>query len=167
VRIFYGLTPDLPIVAVVGLGPNNAGYNELEELDEKAENLRIAISSGVRALHDLGSVDEIDVEVCDNPTGNTLSLNVYDIYIFVSILAAAEGASLGLYYFDELKSASLKKSQMKLNVLANESSDEKKWNLGLILANGQNLCRSLKETPANLMTPTIFANIAKEKLSKV
>jgi len=149
VRIFYGLSDANPVVAVVGLGPANAGFNELEKLDEKAENIRVAISSGVRALRDLGSVEEVDVDVCDNPT------------------AAAEGASLGLYYFDELKSAQLKKPHIKLNMLSNDSSDEKKWKLGLTLAEGQNLCRTLKETPANLMTPTIFANIASNKLSKL
>lgn len=145
-RTFYGLTQDLPIVAVVGLGPNNAGINELEELDEKNENIRAAIASGVRSLRDLGAIDEVDVDSCDNAT------------------SAAEGAALGLYYFDELKSAALKKPQIKLNLIQNDVSDEQKWNLGCMNAAGQNLCRSLEENPANIMTPTAFAKIASDKL---
>ena len=38
------------------------------------------------------------------------------------------------------------------------------WNRGKILAEGQNLARSLMEAPANVMTPTRFAEIASEKL---
>ena len=146
VRVFYGITADLPVVAVVGLGPNNAGINELEELDEKNENVRVAIAAGVRSLRELGAIEEIDVDSCENPT------------------AAAEGAALGLYYFDELKSAALKKPQVKVNLLANDASDEQKWNVGLTHASGQNLCRFLEENPANIMTPTAFAKIAAEKL---
>lgn len=149
-RIFYDVTPELPVVAVVGLGPNNAGFNDLEELDEKSENVRGAISSGVRSLRDLGAIDEIDVDSCDNAT------------------AAAEGASLGLWYFDELKSAPLKKPLVKINLLASDdASAEQKWNEGITLAAGQNLCRSLEENPANIMTPTNFAKIASEKLGKL
>lgn len=147
-RVFYGITPELPVVAVVGLGPQNAGFNELEEVDEKSENVRAAISSGVRALRDL-TIDEIDVDSCGNAT------------------AAAEGASLGLWHFDELKCSALKKPQVKVNLLANDDANEQKWNEGITLASGQNLCRSLEENPANIMTPTNFAKIAVEKLGKL
>ena len=44
VRIFYDVGPEMPIVAVVGLGPNNAAINELEELDalkQKGKEKRI------------------------------------------------------------------------------------------------------------------------------
>lgn len=131
------------------MGLNSAGFNELEELDEKLENVRSAVAVGVRALRDLGSVEEIDVDACDNA------------------VAAAEGANLGLYYFDELKSTSLKKPQIKVNLLASDESTQANWNLGTTLANGQNLCRSLMENPANIMTPTNFARIAVDTLSKL
>ncbi|XP_046911850.2 cytosol aminopeptidase isoform X1 [Dermatophagoides farinae] len=149
VRILYDVSPELPIVGVVGLGPENAAYNELEELDEKAENIRSAIATGVRSLRDLGSVEEINVDGCLNPK------------------AASEGANLGLYYFDELKAAALKKSQVKLHLLSNEISDESQWDSGVLLSNGQNLCRNLMENPANIMTPTKFAKIASDTLSKL
>lgn len=100
-------------------------------------------------MRELGAIDEIDIDSCDNAT------------------AVAEGAALGLYYFDDLKSSSLKKQQIKINLLANDASDEQKWNLGLTLASGQNLCRSLEENPANIMTPSNFAKIATDRLGKL
>lgn len=36
-----------------------------------------------------------------------------------------------------------------------------------MLAEGQNLARTLMESPANKMTPTIFSNIAIQKLGKL
>lgn len=150
-RVFYGITSELPVVAVVGLGPSNAGFNELEELDEKSENVRASISAGVRTLRDLGGIDQIDVDSCDGYA-----------------TAAAEGASLGLWYFDELKCSALKKPQVKINLLdKDDAALEKQWNEGITLATGQNLCRSLEENPANIMTPTNFAKIASEKLGKL
>lgn len=41
------------------------------------------------------------------------------------------------------------------------------WNRGVLLAQGQNLARYLMEMPANLMTPTRFSEIAKEKLGSI
>ncbi|KAH9414881.1 bleomycin hydrolase [Dermatophagoides pteronyssinus] len=149
VRILYDLSPEFPVVGIVGLGPETATFNELEELDEKLENIRSAIANGVRSLRDLGSIDEINVDGCLNPK------------------AASEGANLGLYYFDELKSAALKKSKVELHLLADGISDENEWNAGVLLSNGQNLCRTLMENPANLMTPTKFAQIAVETFSKL
>ena len=128
-------------MSVVGLGSEDAGINELEEIDEKRENIRAAVAAGARSLRDLGSeVDEIVVDDCSDPE------------------AAAEGGVLGLYYYDELKSENYKKRQVKLTPL--NASNE--WQRGVILANGQNIARKLMETPANLMTPTRFGEIATE-----
>lgn len=41
-RVFYNLTPDYEAVAVVGLGKKGQGYNELEEIYENKESVRIA-----------------------------------------------------------------------------------------------------------------------------
>lgn len=149
VRVFYNLSSNLPLVAVVGLGPNNAAFNELEELDELAENVRGAVANGVRTLRDLGSVEEIEVDGCTRPT------------------EASEGANLGLFYFDELKGTSYKKPKVKVNLLGGSASDQHKWSLGTKHADGQNLARTLMENPANIMTPTKFASIATEKLTKL
>ena len=138
-------------MAVVGLGPNNAGYNDAEGIDEDRENIRTAIASGARTLRDIGSIDEIDVDDCGDG------------------VAAAEGSHLSLHCYDELKGDSLRKPKIKLNPLSSSTDSEAalKWNYGQTLANGQNLTRVLMETPANRMTPTIFANIAVEKLTKL
>lgn len=139
------MSPEHPILAVVGLGPEDAGINELEEIDEKRENIRAAVAAGARSLRDLGSeVDEILVDDCSDPE------------------AAAEGGVLGLFYYDELKSENYKKRQVKLSPLNNSSDSLSKWQRGVILANGQNIARRLMETPANLMTPTRFGEIATE-----
>lgn len=45
------------------------------------------------------------------------------------------------------------------------NSMEKEWRKGTILAEGQNLSRRLMEMPANLLTPTKFAEIVKEQLA--
>lgn len=139
------------MVAVVGLGLNNAGYNDAEEVDEDRENIRTAMAVGARTLRDIGSIDEIDVDDCGDG------------------VAAAEGSHLGLYYFDELKGDSYKKSTVLLNHFNSTNDPEAalKWKFGQQLANGQNLTRRLMETPANIMTPTRFANIAVELLSKL
>src|SRR6266487_2888155 len=54
-RIFYDLNDQYPLVSVVGLGPHNATYNELEEVDEDRENVRNAVAIGVRALRNVGN----------------------------------------------------------------------------------------------------------------
>lgn len=152
-RILYDLSPEWQIAAVVGLGPVDAGFNELEEVDEKRESIRAAVAGGARTLREVLSssgdknsadLDEIVVDDCHDPE------------------AAAEGVTLGLYYYDELKSDQYKKKQVKVTPLTKEAEALEKWNRGVILATGQNIARKLMETPANLMTPTIFAKKAEE-----
>ena len=142
-RVLYDVSATYPIVSVVGLGPVDAGFNELEEVDEKRENIRAAVASGARTLRDLGAdLDEILVDDCQDAE------------------AAAEGGHLALHVYDELKSENLKKRRVKLSLLNEEAATA--WQRGVVLATGQNLARRLMETPANKMTPTIFANTVKE-----
>ena len=61
--------------------------------------------------------------------------------------AVAEGAHLALYSYK-------KKYSVELLPLINDEN----WNRGKTLAESQNIARDLSNTPANLMTPTIFAN---------
>lgn len=44
-RTFYGLTSDHLATCVVGLGKKNQGVDELEEIDQGKENVRIAAAS--------------------------------------------------------------------------------------------------------------------------
>ncbi|XP_076364567.1 cytosol aminopeptidase-like isoform X2 [Tachypleus tridentatus] len=122
-RIFYGLDQEYPCVSVVSLGPKNAGFNELEEIEEQSENIRIGVS------------------------------------------AAAEGASLCLFTYDELKKESSRKPKVGLHLFDSEEVSTTYWKRGLTGAEGQNIARTLMETPANLMTPTRFAERAEAILS--
>lgn len=120
----------------------NAAINELEGLNEARENIRVAVSAGSRTLRDLGAdIDEVLVDDCNDAE------------------AAAEGGVLGLYYFDELKADKYKQKPLRLGLLnSGDKVSAANWERGVIAANGQNLARRLMEMPANLMTPTIFAN---------
>lgn len=148
----YELTPEYPIAAVVGLGPENAGFNEQEMVEDKRQNIRGGVALGSRVLRELGNVNEVLIDDCGDAE------------------AAAEGSILGLWYFDELKSPKYKKPVVAVSRLSYEgeaADSESKWKRGSVLANGQNFGRRLAEMPANLMTPTIFCNTAQEALSKV
>jgi cytosol aminopeptidase len=66
---------------------------------------------------------------------------------------------LGTFKFQPYKS---KKVDIPNIHAAVDSND---WNKGAIFANAQNFCKTLMDTPANLMTPTIFCETVKQKLS--
>lgn len=85
----------------------------------------------------------------------------------MSYLAAAEGALLGTYRFDEFKTGtrpadSVEFSPITASVKGCDVVD--RWNTGVKLANAQNIARSLMNTPANHMTPRHFATKAGELL---
>jgi hypothetical protein len=40
-QVFYKLGSQFPVIAVVGLGKDGAGYNKEEDIDEGQENVRI------------------------------------------------------------------------------------------------------------------------------
>lgn len=42
-------------------------------------------------------------------------------------------------------------------------ANDDEWNRGAIYANAQNFCKTLMDTPANLMTPTLFCDMVQEK----
>lgn len=104
------------------------------------------MSAGARAIRTIGEIDEIVVDDCNDAE------------------AAAEGGTLGLWVFDELKSEKYKTKPIRLGLLNNNANPDalKKWERGVILSNGQNIARRLMEMPANLMTPTIFADNVKK-----
>uniref|UniRef100_A0A8C5B2D5 Cytosol aminopeptidase n=1 Tax=Gadus morhua TaxID=8049 RepID=A0A8C5B2D5_GADMO len=141
-RIFYGLHEDFPCVAVVGLGKNNAGVCGSENWDTGKENIRAALSAGCRLLQDL-EVSHVEVEACGDAQ------------------AAAEGAVLGLFQYDLLKT----KKKTKVTTQLHGSDDVAGWEKGILYGEGQNLARLLMEGPANLITPTAFADTIEEKLA--
>ncbi|XP_066489026.1 cytosol aminopeptidase [Tiliqua scincoides] len=147
-RIFHGLHQDFSSVIVVGLGKKGAGVNKHENWNEDKENIRTAVAVGCRQFQDL-EVPCVEVDPCGDAQ------------------AAAEGAILGLFDYDELKTKKKPKVEVQLHKSGGiEAQDEDLWKKGCIYADGQNLARSLMEGPANYITPTRFAAIIKEELGK-
>ncbi|XP_023135204.1 cytosol aminopeptidase [Amphiprion ocellaris] len=140
-RIFYGIHKDFPCLAVVGLGKSKAGVCGAENWDTSKENIRQAVSAGCRSLQDL-EVKHVEVDSCGDAQ------------------SAAEGAVLGLFQYDQLKS----KKRTKVTAQLHGSADMVGWEKGVMFAEGQNLARLLMEAPANHITPTAFANAIEEKL---
>lgn len=75
-------------------------------------------------------------------------------------IAAAEGALLANFKFQPYKS---KKVEFPSIHAAGVESDE--WKKGVVYGEAQNFCKSLMDTPANLLTPTVFCEKIKEKFA--
>ncbi|XP_077380386.1 cytosol aminopeptidase isoform X2 [Festucalex cinctus] len=142
-RVFYGVHKDFPCVAVVGLDDVTAGVCTAENWDSAKESIRQAVSTGCRVLQDL-EVNYVEVDDCGDPQ------------------AAAEGALLGLFQYDQLKS----KKKPKVTVQPHASAKVAAWEKGVLYAEGQNLARLLMEAPANHITPTAFAKTIEERLGQ-
>ncbi|ESO10262.1 hypothetical protein HELRODRAFT_117043, partial [Helobdella robusta] len=147
-NLFVGLDAEYNNVVLTSLGKKGVGVNELEEIDEGKDNVRTGVAAGVKLLHDAG-VKTISVDPCNEPE------------------AAAEGAFLSVWAYDELKAADKRKPPPELSLAAGNNDVSQCWERGKILAEGQNLARYLMEGPANKITPTAFAKIAVEKLGSL
>ncbi|KAJ1214290.1 hypothetical protein NDU88_001913 [Pleurodeles waltl] len=143
-RIFHDLHPDYASVVLVGLGKRSAGVNHLEQWNESKENIRSAVSAGCRQVQDL-EIPCVKVDPCEDAQ------------------AAAEGAVLGLFEYNELK----KKKKTAVAALIHGSSDTEEWLKGVMYAEGQNLARYLMEAPANHLTPTKFVEVVEDRLRAV
>ncbi|XP_062991416.1 cytosol aminopeptidase isoform X2 [Elgaria multicarinata webbii] len=140
-RIFHGLHQDFSNIVVVGLGKKAAGVNLQENWDEDKENIRAAVAVGCQQVQDL-EVPCVEIDPCGDAQ------------------AAAEGAVLGLFEYNEFK----QKKKPAVEVKLHGSDGIEAWKKGLIYAKGQNLARYLMEGPANHITPTMFAAVIQEKL---
>ncbi|KAI9152591.1 hypothetical protein H9P43_009383 [Blastocladiella emersonii ATCC 22665] len=176
-RVFYPPAPEddgpsapvvPPRVAVVGLGKRPEG-----EVNEGVawERARKVSAIGVKALQDVGA-RRIGVEAFANCPRSV-----------------AEGAALALYKFDHLKTKPKPKKSadpattttpptstpVDISVLSRTGDvcdalnaipaagavpSPTDLSTGRVLAQSQNLARYLMETPANLMTPRLFAETA-------
>jgi len=143
--VLYNVEPTIPVVVVVGLGSECYGYNKVEQRDEGKEAVRIGAGAGIRALERL-KISKLYIE----SLGNTE--------------AAAEGAGLGLWKYQDLKQRSKRWRVPYLGLY--DDCDFTAWEIGLEKASAQNLARQLMETPSNLMTPTSFALSAVEALAR-
>ncbi|CAO1322192.1 unnamed protein product [Diamesa hyperborea] len=140
VRIFFGLEPRYSAIAVAGLGSEGLSYESYEIIDEAKEAIRVAAATGCKALQNM-ETSRIYVES------------------FGHAESAAEGASMTIWLNQELKSKEQQVlvPQLAMHVERGIDSDFEGWKIGLQKAAAQNLARQLMETPANLMTPTLFA----------
>ena len=83
--MYHNLDPEFFTVALSGVGPEGAGLNTFEYLDEAKENARLASGIGTLALRRTG-VDEILVESFDD-----------------QVESSAEGASLAVWRYQDYK----------------------------------------------------------------
>ncbi len=72
--------------------------------------------------------------------------------------SSAEGAFLSIWSYDSLKAKKSPLSKLKIKAYGDVES-EKDWTVGERKALGQNLARTLMETPANFLTPIEFARV--------
>ncbi|KAJ2522490.1 hypothetical protein GGI11_001720 [Coemansia sp. RSA 2049] len=149
---------DEKYVAVVGLGSKEDAHNG----GGRGEVVRTAVANGVRQL-------------CAQ---NTALRNV-TVGPMPCHQASAEGAKLALYKFDGFKTKNTGSSSSSSDGGKNEGvavthlasqgsgSGAGSWDTGVVYAEAQNLARDLMNTPANFMTPTIFADRVREALAGI
>ncbi|XP_042169928.1 cytosol aminopeptidase-like [Oncorhynchus tshawytscha] len=141
-RVFYGLHEDFPCIAVVGLGRNSLGVCGTEYWDTCKENIRAAIAGGCRVLQN-HVLTHIEVDGCNDSQ------------------SAAEGAVLGLFTYDDLKT----KKKTRVTTQLHGSGCVSGWEKGVLYGEGQNLARYLMEAPANHVTPSVFADTITNRLA--
>jgi aminopeptidase len=81
------------------------------------------------------------------------------IDVSVSAQGAGEGSVLSQFSFDKLKSKKKEDEQVDIQVgpFSESSQTEGSWESGQIYGASQNVARMLMTSPANLMTPKLFA----------
>ncbi|KAJ2889381.1 hypothetical protein IWW38_004748 [Coemansia aciculifera] len=122
-------------IAVVGLGTSDTAID--------SEVVRMAVANGIKQLKKSNTISKI--HVCQMPCAH----------------AAGEAATLASYAFTgfktEKKQGEGEELSSALAIESSESNDAAKWEAGRTYAEAQNYARALMATPANYMTPTIFA----------
>lgn len=155
-HLFYGRD----ITAIASLGPKWSKASSSENV--KRELVRTAVGSAVNAIKGLGEgVEGWTVKVDVSQDG-------------VDARDAAVAAHLASYKFDHLKTTTDPSSQIKPGSsgklklkfeplhgggegVGEGEGVEKAWKEGEVYAEAQNLARTLMELPANMLTPTLFA----------
>ncbi|CAH2084379.1 unnamed protein product [Euphydryas editha] len=167
------VVPEFGPVAISCLGKKDPGYNKLEELDETNENVRVMAGAGVRALSGRGCA-RVAVDAARRhtpprrartwpPGGECLQ---YGARVAVDAArrphAAAEGAHLAAWRFEEFKSPGDKHQEVQLSLHGSEGKEA--WDTGTVYGQAQNWARYLSDMPANKMTPVDFAQAALDTL---
>ncbi|EDV55747.1 cytosol aminopeptidase [Drosophila erecta] len=142
-RLYQNIDKEYWAVAVVGLGKEGAGFNAEEVIDEGMENVRVCAAVGARALQ-LQGCTTCHVDGMEYPE------------------QAAEGAAMAVWRYNVNKRKKNRIAIPKLELYG--STDQDAWTRGLFKAESQNLARRLADTPANQMTPSIFAQATVDAL---
>jgi len=144
--VLYPMGLHLRKIVVVGLG-------SAEKLD--VEGLRQAGASGVKAAV-RGKVSTVAIGV---PGASVKGISVED-----AVAAITEGALLGTYTYEAMKSKREDKEPVELVVADSDANRtlcvEKGVERGRAMAEATNLARDLVNAPANHMTPTHMAATA-------
>ncbi|KAF8548068.1 hypothetical protein OG21DRAFT_1449621 [Imleria badia] len=144
-HLFYGASGGTDVTALVSLGD----AFEAKKGDARREIVRKAVGSGVKGIKALGEgISEAFIDASTDPHAAAVAahLALYDFTLKTSPPSP----------FDPRKEEPAKKP--KLSPIA-KSAD---WDRGVIYANAQNLARTLMELPANILTPTTFAERAEK-----
>ncbi|XP_030558082.1 cytosol aminopeptidase [Drosophila novamexicana] len=142
-RMFNNVDKEFSSVAVIGLGQEGIGYDAEEVLDVGMENARVAAAVGARFLQYQGA-QTVFVDGMEYPE------------------QAAEGAAMAVWRYNVNKRKNNRMHIPKLELYG--SADVDAWTRGLFKAESQNLARRLSDTPANQMTPSIFAQATIDSL---
>ncbi|KAI0682500.1 leucine aminopeptidase [Cytidiella melzeri] len=152
-HLFYG-TPngEQDITAVTSLGPAWSKKSSTE--DVRREIVRTAVGSAVQQLKALG----------DGVDGRNVFIDLSNPG--VDAQAAVVAANLALYQFDlktdppsafKPSNAAPRPPQFSFVPVSSSKDVTKVWEDGAVYAEAQNLARTLMELPANMLTPTTFA----------
>lgn len=152
-RVLYGIEgTEYTSVAIANLGKQDVDFDEEEKVYQGKENVRAAVASATLLLRDAGET-EIEVETCGDAQ------------------ASAEGSHLSLHSYDELRQEKDRKPAVAVHLFlsrADQGSEAaENWGRGETLARAQNFARYLMESPANMMTPTIFCDKVRENLAQL
>ncbi|KAK6635764.1 hypothetical protein RUM44_001018 [Polyplax serrata] len=149
VKLFYDLSEEYSAVAVVGIKGGDKKDDESEDFNTQKESIRRAAAEGASELQKL-KVSEIIVDGLEDPE------------------SAAEGVTLKLWEYNEYKKESDRKHVPDVKLYSwGKTQDDCLWNVGTIKGDAQNVARRLTDSPANLMTPVIFAQNAVKLLDKM
>lgn len=110
------------------------------------------------------SVEDVRVAAA-NGIKKFVSMKIFDVLVSVDFMAedVAIGCVLGAYKYDILRKdkSDVTKSDV-VKIAPHKKSDE--YEKGACIAYHQNFARFLADTPANLMTPTLFVEYARDFL---
>ncbi|XP_045536064.1 cytosol aminopeptidase-like [Papilio machaon] len=155
-------------VALACCGLKHAGYNKLEELDEKRENVRWGIGAGVRALQARGCARVlVDSSVAPDAAAEAAHLAAWRFQEFKSSVDRQTVTSVAMYECKQPSEQSGEKAGEQVGEQAGAQGGEEcaaLWARGAVMGEAQNWARYLSDMPANKMTPIGIAQAALDTL---